>query len=963
MFSVEGYENSFVENSNVPIGWIFECLDKNSPSFKKIKGDSKILKLNVEDISGGKGYASKVYKSTVHFEGDENKTYEFILKIPGIESFSDLFENETDKADITETFDIETVATFHNQETVFYTMTTKEIEDLKVPSCYGGRGLIPHKQDGCLIMEFLSPSSDNIPYYQSFNVYQAKSMLEEIMKLQVFSLTDGKHWKSKFKPLFNRKVFKSLVKLINTGFNHFKEIFPKEMVNEIEADFKTYVSKYDDIGMYSIEGIPDCRGHNSVLCHGDLWTNNIMFEVDSERRFTNDVKVVIDWQSIYQGCVGADIARLIVSGCSPEVRREIELDVKDISDGKGFASKVYKSTVHFENGTVYQFILKVPVMECLDELIENESNTEEFNEVINMETMSIFHHREYIFLTQTMKDISDLKAPSCYGGRDLITNKQDGCLIMEFLSPISDTIPFYQSFNIYQVKSVLNEIMKLQVFSLTNGSHWKSTFQNLYDRKIYKSLVTLMEMGFNIFKETCPNEMLKEIEEDYKILVSKYEDIGMYTLEGLPDSKGKNAVIMFAVEGYDNEFVEKSNIPIGWIFDCLEKNCSQFRKIRGDFKILKLDVKDISGGKGFASKVYKSTAHFENGTVYQFILKVPVMECLDELIENESNTEEFNEVINMETMSIFHHREYIFLTQTMKDISDLKAPSCYGGRDLITNKQDGCLIMEFLSPISDTIPFYQSFNIYQVKSVLNEIMKLQVFSLTNGSHWKSTFQNLFDRKIYKSLVTLMDMGFNTFKEICTNEMLKEIEEDYKILISKYEDIGMYTLEGLPDSKGKNAVLCHGDLWTNNLMFKVDSERRFTNNIAAIIDWQVILTGSVAADIARLIVTGCSPEIRREIEVSYLPTYFEELKRKVSDKGGEFNMSFDAFMNAYNFCMIDQSFHTFLLLGINLQKTIITSEEDNYVWEARKFSLVSKAYFAMKDAIKRIKKVKPEWLEK
>uniref|UniRef100_A0A0N4ZAM1 CHK domain-containing protein n=1 Tax=Parastrongyloides trichosuri TaxID=131310 RepID=A0A0N4ZAM1_PARTI len=421
---------------------------------------------------------------------------------------------------------------------------------------------------------------------------------------------------------------------------------------------------------------------------------------------------------------------------------------------------------------------------------------------------------------------------------------------------------------------------------------------------------------------------------------------------------------MFVDEGYGKLSVENSKVSIGWVFDCLEKNCDSFKKAKGDYKVLKLETRDISDGKGYLSKVYISTVHFDGdeSKTYQFIIKIPGLESIDKLHDEQPDAIEIDEVINCETVCKFHNQEWMFYTKTAKEIVGLKAPSCYGGCEAVPNEKDGCLVMKFLSPTSANIPFFQTFNIYQAKSVLNEIMKLQVFSLTDGKHWKSKYTSMFTRKLLASMTQSINTGFRFFEEFCPKEMFDEVEDDFKILISKYEDIGSYAVENLIDSSGKNSVLCHGDLWSNNIMFELDSEKRFTNNVEAIIDWQTVFEGSVGSDIARFIVLGCSPEVRREIEVSYFPVYFKELKKKVMDKGGIFDMTFEEFVNAYDFCMIDQSFHTILMMWLNLHKVENSSDEDAYLWEARKFSLAFKVYFALKDAFKRVRKVKPEWLK-
>uniref|UniRef100_A0A0N4ZDU5 Protein kinase domain-containing protein n=1 Tax=Parastrongyloides trichosuri TaxID=131310 RepID=A0A0N4ZDU5_PARTI len=218
MFAAKSYEKLCVEDSNISFGWIVECLVKNSNSFKKIKGDSKILKFDFQDISDGKGFISKVYKSTAYFDGDDKKVFQFITKIPGLECLTELFESETDKESINKCFDASFVSILHDQECTFYGQIMEEIGNLKAPKCYGMQDLVPKKQDGCLIMEYLSPNASNLPFYESFNVYQIKSALSELMKFQVFSLTNGKHWTTKFKNHFTLESFNSIYKLVEINY-------------------------------------------------------------------------------------------------------------------------------------------------------------------------------------------------------------------------------------------------------------------------------------------------------------------------------------------------------------------------------------------------------------------------------------------------------------------------------------------------------------------------------------------------------------------------------------------------------------------------------------------------------------------------------------------------------------------------------------------------------------------------
>ena len=48
------------------------------------------------------------------------------------------------------------------------------------------------------------------------------------------------------------------------------------------------------------------------------------------------------------------------------------------------------------------------------------------------------------------------------------------------------------------------------------------------------------------------------------------------------------------------------------------------------------------------------------------------------------------------------------------------------------------------------------------------------------------------------------------------------------------------------------LLCHGDLWLNNIFFQRNNDGMCGNNIATILDWQCCLPGTGLEDIGRFI---------------------------------------------------------------------------------------------------------------
>uniref|UniRef100_A0A914Y170 CHK kinase-like domain-containing protein n=1 Tax=Panagrolaimus superbus TaxID=310955 RepID=A0A914Y170_9BILA len=62
----------------------------------------------------------------------------------------------------------------------------------------------------------------------------------------------------------------------------------------------------------------------SVIVHGDITSNNIMWETDSEGNVQNTIAAIIDWQVMHEGSPMSDLASFISLCCDGVVRRQAE---------------------------------------------------------------------------------------------------------------------------------------------------------------------------------------------------------------------------------------------------------------------------------------------------------------------------------------------------------------------------------------------------------------------------------------------------------------------------------------------------------------------------------------------------------------------------------------------------------------------------------------------------------------
>ena len=124
------------------------------------------------------------------------------------------------------------------------------------------------------------------------------------------------------------------------------------------------------------------------------------------------------------------------------------------------------------------------------------------------------------------------------------------------------------------------------------------------------------------------------------------------------------------------------------------------------------------------------------------------------------------------------------------------------------------------------------------------------------------------------------------------------------------------------------VLVHGDMWVGNLLWEWSSNGKAGNRVLAIIDWQICHAGTCCEDIARLLATSCSGEMRRAKTEEILIFYYEKLTQHM--KGDTVPFSFQQVKEVYNRML--PCGMMFLLLGIPfwIKGSAIKGENTEYI---------------------------------
>uniref|UniRef100_A0AC35U3E3 CHK domain-containing protein n=1 Tax=Rhabditophanes sp. KR3021 TaxID=114890 RepID=A0AC35U3E3_9BILA len=425
-------------------------------------------------------------------------------------------------------------------------------------------------------------------------------------------------------------------------------------------------------------------------------------------------------------------------------------------------------------------------------------------------------------------------------------------------------------------------------------------------------------------------------------------------------------MVIFATQQLEDSNIEGTKTDVKWVVESLEEKNRDFKLARGNSKVTKIDAFDISGGKGFVSKVYKITIHFDDKSKEPFlsVLKIPGIESITEALDDQKvDKDETSEIIDTSTIEKLHNKECQFYN-TFTEIPDLKIVKCYGTRKWMVGEKEGALIMDYVGSTASNIEFMHGLNIHQARNILKEIHNLQIYFFSLPSKkWENEYKVGFDMKDFEKIDVMLTNNWAQVRTFVPSQLYKHYEEDIISLIDNFCQVLQFVCYDIAHLEGNIKSFVHADLWCNNVMFAVDSNGNPGNEVEAIIDWQISYIGSIAADIARTVVIGCQPEIRRDIETTDLPKYYQNMKNEVINRGGQFEMTWEMFKLNYDYCMIDQSMQLLLLYRFALLNYSVPEEAGDYLWDARKYALGSRIVFAIIDAVKKCRLLNPEWLLK
>ncbi|XP_062554876.1 uncharacterized protein LOC134219975 isoform X2 [Armigeres subalbatus] len=203
--------------------------------------------------------------------------------------------------------------------------------------------------------------------------------------------------------------------------------------------------------------------------------------------------------------------------------------------------------------------------------------------------------------------------------------------------------------------------------------------------------------------------------------------------------------------------------------------------------------------------------------------------------------------------------------------------------------QNDLVMLEDLRVRRFTMPDRQTgLGMEQMKAILVELSKFHAVSLAYKLQHPNEFKRLTS-KISEGIFSKENAEwYKNYYEILTKNAIQMVlqtipaQTEYLDKMKGFVKNCFDNLVELVSRETKLSVICHGDCWTNNILFKHDEKGLITET--CFLDFQLIRYGSLALDLAYLIYCFTDAALRKANLQIWLGLYHQQLVKSLKAFG-------------------------------------------------------------------------------
>uniref|UniRef100_A0A1I7ZGS3 CHK domain-containing protein n=1 Tax=Steinernema glaseri TaxID=37863 RepID=A0A1I7ZGS3_9BILA len=387
---------------------------------------------------------------------------------------------------------------------------------------------------------------------------------------------------------------------------------------------------------------------------------------------------------------------------------------------------------------------------------------------------------------------------------------------------------------------------------------------------------------------------------------------------------------------------------IEWLLTALSGD-GHFLKLRNGSTIENVTVTYISKGIALASKVYKINVQFERSNDnFEVVLKVPGTQAFTAAVGSGDNG------VSIDFIAKGHNLECAFYKQFAPHL-DMPLAKVFKAVEMRPGKAPGALLMESLHERAGTFYLPTSCSRGQCFNVAKHLASFHKhFLCIPKDRWIGKYSdNAVSAFANESHASYIDQ-FPTMNPGVFDRAYKVLKEH-----AADKEFYQYMLTDVHKDIGLPLVLCHGDLHSGNLMWKLNSDGSVSNELAAMIDWQMIYEGCVTNDIAMFMATSVDGDVRRDCEYNVLKFMYDRIVALMEKEGKAVDFSYEQMKLGYRINFAGHAARLLVMLPMLYGNELNWTPQDKPAKYAERDKLLLRAQYNLEDALDCLREVPNE----
>ncbi|KAH7693712.1 hypothetical protein AAVH_39249, partial [Aphelenchoides avenae] len=296
VYSSQDLGETSLADSGFTLSFVVDKLFKYNSAFCDALGNGKVNEVTVRDITDGQGHVATIYRVALEITGGNSSSYSFVMKVlkGGKPKETAVGAAGKQTGEEKPAMELPLTAQAHNVECDYYEHVKGETVIPLPEVWYTQKVTLDSTLPGLVLMEDLSETAYCGKYEDGVSIEQIDTVVRHLARFHAYQMA---------------QIGPSLAGLdgispLSVGYEKMFHAFTPKLIEFDPVGLRPLIEKFTPLASSQFAQFALLKRHEelgvpTLLCHGDLWTSNVMLKKCPLGGRASEIAAFIDWQIIF----------------------------------------------------------------------------------------------------------------------------------------------------------------------------------------------------------------------------------------------------------------------------------------------------------------------------------------------------------------------------------------------------------------------------------------------------------------------------------------------------------------------------------------------------------------------------------------------------------------------------------------------------------------------------------------